>query len=170
MTNTIYNNVVGNRVIDNGRVVEDVTSVSIPNFEHPTNTIQNSAMPMAIDMPVQSKFNAMSFAINHNNGKNCTALIRPGIHNIEVRIVREKYNVVKSQMGHESVKYRIKCAHVGKSNNAVENNNPLGGTDTFSVLRIEEEIAGKITNVIDVTGDVTLGGVNISDEIESMLS
>ncbi len=34
MPSKVYNNVEGHRVIDNGRIAEDVTSVSLPTIEH----------------------------------------------------------------------------------------------------------------------------------------
>lgn len=171
MNKNIYNNVVGNRVLDNGTVVEDITSITLPNMEHPTSTINGNGQVMDLEYPNQYHFNAMTLSISHNYGKNCEALKKPGVHNIEVRIAREKYDTVKTNMGHEGMKVRCKVMHASSQSGTIENGNPVGMTENFSVIRYEAEVNGKIVDLVDAgTGEIIIAGKKVSDNIESLLS
>lgn len=170
MPQRVYNNVVDHRIVDNGRVCEDITSVSLPSLEQPTNTISASGMVMDVDMPDMTHFNAMELGISHNNGVNCAKLASPGKHKIEVRLARQKYNVAGGAIEHESVKYRVTCVYKGSDKGSVERNNPLGSTDKYSVLRYEEEINGETVSLIDaMAGIVKINGVNYTSAVENLL-
>lgn len=171
MPQKVYNNIEGHRLIDNGRVVEDVTSISLPMIEHPTTTISASGMAMDVDMPNTTHLNAMEYSVSHNNGVNCRYLPDPGKHSMEVRIVRQRYNVAGGEIEHESVKVRLIGVHKGGEKGTVETGNPLGGTNKYSVLRYEEEIDGEVTVVVDaMAGVIRFNGVDYTDVVESMLS
>lgn len=107
MPKNIYNNVEGHRLLDNGRVVEDITSITLPTVEHPTTTLSVNGMAGDLDMPNAVHVNAMDFEVSHNNGTNCKYLNDPGKHTIEVRVVRQRFDTVQADMQHESVKFRI---------------------------------------------------------------
>ena len=64
MPQKVYSNVEGHRVIDGGRVVEDITSVSLPTIEHDTTSISVSGMAMDVDMPNMTHLKAMEFAVS----------------------------------------------------------------------------------------------------------
>lgn len=171
MPKRVYNNVEGHRALDNGRVVEDVTSVTLPTVEHPTSTISVSGMAMDVDMPNTTHLNAMEVSVAHNNGTNCARLSDPGKHNLETRIVRQRYNVAAGEIEHESVKFRFTGVHKATEKGNIETGNPYGSTDKFSVLRFEEEINGEITTIIDaMAGIIKFNGIDCTDEIESLLS
>lgn len=171
MPKKVYNNVEGHRVIDNKRTVEDVTKVGLPTVKHPTTEISKvSGMAMDINMPDGTRLEAMEFAIYHNNGVNCHRLTDPDKHTFEFRVVRQRYNVTKAIMEHESVKYRIIGFHVSTEKGDVEMGNPLGSTEKYSVLRYEEEVNGKVTIVADATaGLLKFNGKDYTNVIESML-
>ena len=170
MPNKVYNNVEGHRVLDAGRVCEDVTSVTLPTIKHPTTSIDTAGMAMAVDMPNTTHLEAMNFSIAHNNGLNCKYLANPGKHTIEVRLVRQRYNVPKGEVEHESVKYRVVGVHVQTDKGSAEMGNPLGSTDQYSVLRFEEEIDGKIITIIDaMAGIIKYNGKDNTSVIENML-
>lgn len=170
MPSKVYNNVEGHRVINNGRVTEDVTSVSLPTIEHPTSTISSAGMAMDVDMPNTTHLNAMEFGVSHNNGVNCKLLAVPGKHTIETRIVRQRYSVTNGVIEHESVKFRIVGVHKSTEKGNIETGNPFGSTDKYSVLRYEEEINGEITTVIDaMAGVIKFNGVDYTSTIENML-
>ncbi len=170
MPSKVYNNVEGHRLIDNERVAEDVTSVTLPSFSHPTTTIKASGMAMDVDMPDITHLDAAEFSVSHNNGVNCQYLADPGKHAIEVRIVRQRYNVAGGEIEHESVKYRITGVHKSTDKGNVETGNPLGSTDKYSVLRYEEVINGEVTMLVDaMAGIIRYNGKDYTDVIESML-
>ncbi len=171
MPNTVYNNVEGHRLIDDGRVVEDVTSITLPTLEHSTNTIAASGMSMDVDMPDLTHLKAMDYSIAHNNGRNSKYLATPGKHSNELRLVRQRYNVASGEIQHESVKYRLTGVHVKTDKGKIETGNPYGSTDSYSLLRYEEEIDGEIVTIIDaMAGIIKFNGVSYNDAVENLLA
>lgn len=171
MPSKVYSNVEDHRAIDNNRVCEDVTSFTIPTVSHPTTSIDASGMAMAVDIPNHTHLEAMEFAISHNNGKNCAQLATPGKHVIEVRAVRQLYNVPKGESGHGSVKFRLTVIHKSTEKGTIETGNPYGSTDKFSVLRYEELINGKQTVLIDaMAGIIQFNGKNYTDPVQALLN
>lgn len=171
MPQKVYNNVEGHRLLDNGRTVEDVTKISLPEIKHPTTTISAAGMAMDVDMPNTTHLEAMEFSIVHNNGVNCKYLANPGKHLIEARTVRQRYNTAKGEIEHESVKFRVTGVHVSTSKGDVEIGSPYGSTDKYSVLRYEEEIDGKVVTIADATaGLIRYNGVDCTSVVENMLN
>lgn len=170
MPNYVYNNVERHRLLDNGKVVEDVTKVGLPTIKHTSTTVSASGMSMDVDMPDTTHMDSMEFTVYHNNGVNGKLLAAPGKHSIEVRVARQLYNVAKGSMTHGSVKYRIVGVHSETQKGDIETGSPYGSTEKYSVLRYEEEVAGKIVTVIDaMTGDIKYNGKSYTDEVEKLL-
>lgn len=170
MPQKVYNNVEDHRLIDNKRVCEDVTKIGLPTLKHPTTTISAAGMAVDVDMPNTTHMEPMEFSISHNNGVNCQYLSQPGKHNIEARTVRQRYNVAKGEIEHESVKYRVTGVHTETQKGDVETGNPLGYTEKYSVLRYEEEVNGKVVVLIDaMAGIIKYNGQNFTDVVGKML-
>lgn len=163
-------NIEDHRVLDSGVRCEDVTSFTPPTLEHPTTEVKNSGMVMDVDIPNIYHFNAMEVKIAHNNGKNCSMLARPGVHNLEFRGARQDYVVAQGEIELELVKFRITCVHRSTEKGEVETDNPYGSTETYSVLRYSEEIAGEETVLIDsMAGIIRIDGVDYGDRLGSLL-
>ena len=164
-------NVENHRLIDNDRTVEDVTQVTPPTIEHPTTEVKASGMIMDVDMPNVQHYNAMELEIAHNNGVNCNHLADPGIHNIELRVVRQDYQVALGEIRYESFKIRARCVHKSTEKGSIETDNPYGSTDKYSILRYEEEVDGEIITLIDSTaGNNKINGVDYGSDIDSLLN
>ncbi|MBP3541815.1 MAG: phage major tail tube protein [Clostridia bacterium] len=171
MPQKVYNNVVGQKLIDNGRTVEDITSVSLPTVEFPTSTISSNGMAADVDVPNMAHVSAMEFGVSHNNGHNCQYLNDPGKHSFELRVARQKYNVAVGDMDFESMKVRVIGLLKNDEKGAIETNNPYTGTNKYSVLRYEEEIDGKVITLIDaMTGQIVVNGKSMTDKVESLLN
>ncbi len=171
MPGKVYNNVEGHRLLDNGNVCEDVTKVGLPTVKHPTTSISTSGMVMDVDMPDTTHLEAMDFTVYHNNGVNCEHLGDPGKHSLELRVVRQRYNVAISEIEHESVKIRIIGVHVETQKGDIETGSPYGSTEKYSVLRFEEEVNGIVTTVIDAAaGIIKYNGVDVTGVIENLLA
>lgn len=170
MPSKVYNNVVNHRLFDAGRQIEDVTKVGLPDIQHPTTEIDAAGMTMAVDMPNITHIEAMEYNIVHNNGVNCNYLAEPGKHTQEFRTARQRYDVAKGAIAHESVKYRLIGVHKGSQKGDVETGSPIGTTDTYSCLRYEEEVNGQVTVLIDaMAGIIKYNGKSYTDEVENLL-
>lgn len=170
MPKNVHCNVEDHRLIDNGRKVEDVTSFTPPNLEHPTIEVKSAGMVADVDMPNQYHYNAMEYSIAHNNGNNCSHLSDLGVHNIEGRIARQNYNVALGEIELELIKIRVRGVHKSTEKGDIESGNPYGSTDKFSVLRYEEEIDGEVVTLIDATsGIIRINGVDYSSTLTSLL-
>lgn len=170
MPSKVYNNIEGHRLLDNKRVCEDVTKIGLPTITHPTTTISAAGMAVDVDMPNTTHLDAMEFSITHNNGVNCRHLSNPGKHSIELRAVRQKYNVAKGELGHESVKFRLVGVTKETQKGDIETGSPYGTTVKYSLLRYEEEIDGKVVTVIDaMAGIIKYGEKEYTSVVEDML-
>mgnify|MGYP003571259584 CR=1 FL=1 len=170
MPTKVYNNVEGHRLYDNKRLCEDVTKIGLPTIKHPTTTISASGMAMDVDMPNTTHLEAMEFSVTHNNGVNCKYLADPGKHTIEARTVRQRYNVAKGVIEHESVKFRVIGVPTETQKGDIETGSPYGTTVKYSVLRYEEEINGTVVTIADaMAGSIKYNGKNYTDVVENML-
>lgn len=171
MPKKVYNNVEDHKLLDNNRVAEDITSVGIPDIEHPTVDIDSAGMAGAVSMPNQVKINNMELTIAHNNGVNCARLQDTGKHNIEFRLARQRYNVPKGEIEHESVKYRFVAVHRSTADGTIESGNPIGSNERFTVLRYEKIIDGTTVTLVDkMTGTIKINGVDISSQVQNLLN
>ena len=171
MPSKVYNNVEDYRLIDNGRVVEDVQNVSLPTITRTSTSIDAAGMVAAVDVPSSYHVDAMDFSIAHNNGVNCQQLSAPGQHTMEFRIARQRYNVIVGDFEYESVKYRVVGVHKSTDQGSVERGNPLGSTENYSVLRFEKEVGGEVVTLIDArTGDNRSNGVDYASPVQSLLN
>ena len=169
MQSRVYNNVEDHLLKFDGLTIEDITSVTLPNLERKTNDVSASGMGGTISVPT-SQYNAMELSIAHNNGKNANKLHSPGTHNAEFRLARQMYNVSGSEMSYESVKYRAKLIHKSRQYGTVERGNPTGYTDVYSVIRFEEEVAGKVVTCVDIaTGENKIDGTDYASPIQNIL-
>lgn len=163
-------NVVDHLLINDGKETEDITSVVLPSLEHPTTTIESNGIAMAMDVPDMTRFSASEFSVAHNNGTNCQYLGTPGVHNIEFRAVREKYTTSKTKIEHELVKYRLAGMHKSTEKGTIENGNPWGSTDKFSLTRYEEIVDGKQTMLVDGPNNIVkINGKDYADDIQKLL-
>ena len=163
-------NVVDHLLIDNGYEVEDVTSVTLPSFEHPTTTIETSGLAMAMDVPDMTRFNAAEYSVAHNNGVNSQYLAEPGLHTDEFRTVRQKYTTSKTKIEYESVKYRLTGMHKGTDKGTIETGNPWGSTDNFALVRYEEIVDGVQRMLIDGPNNIMkINGKDYAGDVQKLL-
>ena len=174
MPSKVYCNVEDHRLIHGEKtkkVVEDVTKVGLPTLKNKTINVDVAGMVMAVDIPDMSHFEAADFTIVHNNGVNCKLISHPGKHVFEFRTVRQKYNVEKAVITHESVKFRLVGSHVETQKGDIENGSPYGSTEKYSLVRYEEEINGKVITVIDaMAGAIRYNGKSYTDDIQNLLN
>lgn len=171
MPKKVYVNVADYKVKDGNYEVEDVTSVVLPTVSHPTIPINSAGMAGAIDMPNQSKLEAMEFSVNHNNGTNANRLIGPGLHHFDFRLARHRYNVSKADLAPEGVRYEITAVHKSTEHGTVEAGNPLGSTERYSVTRFVRYVDEKEDTVADImNGLIKLNGKDCVSDVKALLN
>ncbi|MBR3740536.1 MAG: phage major tail tube protein [Clostridia bacterium] len=170
MLENVRCNVEDHRLFHDGFRVEDITKIGLPKIEHPTTEVKSAGMLMDVDMPNIYHYNAMEIKVSHNNGNNCSRLPMPGPHDIETRAARQNYGVSAGEIDLELVKVRARVVHKSTEKGEIETDNPYGSTETYSVLRYEEEIDGEIWVLIDSTASrLIIAGVDYSDRLSSIL-
>lgn len=172
MPSHVKYNVEGTRLIDNGRVCEDVTEFTLPTLEYNTTSIEGiSGMVMDVDMPDQTRLKAMELTVKHNNGINCSSLADPGKHLMECRAVRQDYSVAGGDIGHEPVKFRFTVMHKSSDKGGIKVGDPYGTTEKYSILRYEEEVNGVVVTVVDAMGGVLkFNGKDYASDVETLLA
>ena len=166
----VYCNVQDHRLIDGKKTVEDVTKVGLPEFKSKTITVDAAGMIMSVDMPDKTHYEAAEYTVYHNNGINGSALELPGKHVQEFRTVRQRYDVAKGEIQHESVKFRLVGVHVETQKGDIETGSPYGSTEKYSCLRYEEEVNGKVTTVVDaMAGVIKYNGKVYTDAVQNLL-
>ena len=170
MLENVRCNVEDHRLFHDGTRVEDITKVDLPKIEHPTTAVKSAGMLMDVDMPNIYHYNSMEIKVSHNNGNGCNLLPVPGPHDIEMRAARQDYSVAKGEIDMELVKVRARVVPKSSEKGSIETDNPYGSTESFSVLRYEEEINGEIWMLIDSTASrLIIAGVDYSDRLSSIL-
>lgn len=171
MPKNVKINVEDHRLLDGKKVCEDITQVTLPDFEHPVTNLENiSGMAMDVDVPNVSRFKAAEFAVAHNNGTNCELLQIPGKHSLEFRAARQNFKTKDVSVKHEGLKFRVTGLFKSVSKGTIENGNPYGSTVKYSVLRYEEILNGKQVFLVDATGNkLKVMGKSYSDDIEKLL-
>lgn len=171
MPKKVYCNVEGTKILDNSIEIEDVQTVTLPDIQFTKTSVDSSGMVGAVDIPNVAHVDAMEYSIAHNNGEGCKQLANPGKHTTEVRVARQRYNTTKGEVELESVKFRMTGLHASTSKGTIENKNPYGSTDKYSLLRYEEEINGEVVTVIDLmSGVLKYNGKDYASEVESLLN
>lgn len=171
MPKKVYNNVEDQRLLFDNQIVEDVTSVVLPDIEHVVTTLSNvSGMAGDLDLPNPVRVSAMETTINHNNGINGKLLALPEKHTVEFRVVRQRFDVAKTKMQHELTKYRMTVLHKKSTKGTSEAGNPLGSSESYVVLRYEEIMDGKQTVLIDIPGGIIkYNSKSFSDDVQNLL-
>lgn len=166
----VYCNVQDHRLIDGKKTVEDVTKVGLPEFKSKTITVDAAGMIMSVDMPDKTHYEAAEYTVYHNNGINGSALELPGKHVQEFRTVRQRYDVAKGEIKHESVKFRLTGVMSSIQKGDIETGSPYGSTVKYALLRYEEEMNGKVLVTIDaMAGKITFNGKEYTDDVQNLL-
>lgn len=165
-----YANVERFRLTVNGTEIEDVTSITLPDVEHPTTAISTAGMAGELELPDTAFVNAMTFSVTHNKGKGAEALLASRA-TIIVSIARMRYDTAGQEVGYVNTTYKLIGMHKKTTEGRVETKNPLSVTDDFSISRFEERVEGKERVFIDVTsGTVREAGENRTSAVESALN
>lgn len=171
MPKHVYNNVVDNRVLVDGVTVEDVMSINLPEIAFGTTEISAAGMVGTLEIPDYASLQKMNTEINHNSGHNSHYLRKLERLNIELRIARQRFDTNGATLGYEGVKVRMQVMHISSKKSEIERGNPLASTESYSVIRYEEEVDGKQTILIDIpNGIIKVNGKDYTQEYANLLN
>lgn len=170
MQKKIRNNVVDNRLYAGMYLVEDVTTVDLPELKKMTSEIYAPGMGAKFTAPDSAHFEPLEFTVNHNSGVNSDKLMDPEPIDFEFRLAIQDFSTASGKMGLAGVKYRIRGVHTSRKDGTVERGNPLGKSDTYSILRYEVIENGRTTFLVDVlAGRVVIDGKEQNDGVSALL-
>lgn len=170
MPKKVYNNVVDHRLLDGDNIIEDVTSVELPELNNKSTEFDVAGMAAALNAADPTSYEAMMFKVSHNNGHNCHLLSTPGKHMFEFRLARQVLNTATGDLGYSPTKYRISCLKQKESGGTIERGNPQSGSVEYGITRYEAEVDGVVVTLIDVlAGIVRVNGVDYTNQVRSML-
>lgn len=170
MPKKVFNNVLDHLLKFDRVTVEDIISVGLPTINRPTTTFDVSGMAGAIDVPNNAKVEAMELTINHNNGLGCELLSAPGVHVVDFRIARQVFDVKEMDVDAASVRYIMTVSHKSTTDGTIEAGNPIGSTETYSVLSYIKKIGDDVIDKINISsGDIVHNGVSFTDTVKNLL-
>lgn len=171
MAKTIHNKIVDNLMMDGNTEVEDITSVGLPEIAFIADELANvSGLAGNLNVPDVTRVQAMTFTINHNNGRNCEGLNTPTWHDFEFRTAQQVMETTRADMNHRSIKYRVEAYPTKISDGTVERGNPLGATIEYSVRRVEKEVAGQVVTKVDILGgEIMINGRSYTSDVQRLL-
>lgn len=170
MNKQVHNKVIDHRLLDGSTLVEDVTSVDLPEIEFDNDEVDIPGAAAKINVILTNRVNAMTVTINHNNGNGCEGLNSPELHKIELRVAQQVITTSTGVAGAKGVKVRFAGYPMKISDGSVERGNPLGASVQYSVQRYEKEVAGKVVTCIDaLAGILIINGKDYANVVNKLL-
>lgn len=170
MSQVISGNVIAHKLLSDGKEIADNVSCQLPPIETATSEMRGAGILGTIDMPSTGQINSMVFTINSRSlNKNSADLARPGLHNLELRFVRDALSPT-GQMIPEGAKIFITGVKKSYDPGKVEQGSTMDGSVELEVLRYRQVIDGVETLLIDKRNYIyKVNGVDYMEAIRRML-
>lgn len=167
----ISGSVVAHRFFDNNTEVEDNVSCQLPSIENGTTAVKGAGILGALEMPSSAQLNAMVFSASMRSiNKTNISCAAPGVHNIEVRFVKD----VKTDNGTmipQGTKIFITGIFKKYDPGKVEENGTMDGSIEYEVLRYRIVINGEEVLLIDKVNFIYIvNGVDYMKDIRAALN
>ena len=166
----ISGNVLAHKLLDDNVEIDDNVSCQLPSIETQTGEVKGAGILGTIDLPATGQIGSMTFTINmRSTNKNASNLARPGVHNLELRFVKD---VITSSGSMIPAGAKIFIAGINKKYDPgkVETPTTMDGSVDFEVLRYRQVIDGEETLLIDKRNYIyKVNGVDYMKDIRSIL-
>jgi P2 family phage contractile tail tube protein len=167
----ISGSVIAHKFYDGGVEIGDNVSCQLPSIENGTTEVKGAGILGALDMPSSGQLNAMAFTANMRSiNKGSINLSRPGVHNIELRFVKD----TKTDGGEtipEGTKIFVTGVFKKFDPGKVEENGTMDGSIEFEVLRYRIVINGIEVLLIDKVNFIyKVNGVDYMERVRAALN
>lgn len=163
-------NVIAQKLLDDGQEVDDNVSCTLPSVEHEAADMKGAGILGTINMPSTGQISSMvvSFAMKSIN-KNAASLARPGLHNLEIRFVKDVMTS-SGQMVPQGSKIFITGVQKKYDPGKVENSSTMDGSIDFEVIRYRQVIDNVETLLIDKKNYIySVNGVDYMAQVKAAL-
>lgn len=166
----ISGNIIAHKLLDDGVEIDDNVSCQLPSIEAQTGEIKGAGILGSIDMPVTGQIGSMTFTINMRSvNKNSSRLARPGVHNLELRFVRDVVTA-DGQTIPAGTKIFISGLNKKFDPGKVEPPTTMDGSADFEVIRYRQVIEGNETLLVDKRNYIyKVDGIDYMQQIRQAL-
>lgn len=168
--NGLDEGVINYAVYEDGKRFLGIATVTMPNKENKTFTMNGAGIGGDIDIPVIAARNAMRMSIKFRNANEAAyALAEERVHLIDLRVVHQ--NLGAEEIGISNHKFVASIFPVSFSGGELEPAKPQAVSGEFSVFSIKEYIDGKLVSHIDPFNfiDIDHTGKDRAEEIRKGL-
>lgn len=166
----VSGNIIAHGLYDDGIKIDDNVSVQLPPIELQSSEVKGAGIMGTIDMPSFGQVGSMLFTVNMRSiNKNASNLAKPGMHNLEVRFVKDVITANNQKIA-EGSKIFISGMNKKYDPGKVENGTTMDGSSDFEVLRYRQVINGEETVLIDKKNYIfKVNGVDYMEQIRAAL-
>lgn len=151
--------------------IDDTTSLQLPPIESLTDTLKGAGILGEVDMPTPGQFGAMPFAMSIRAANEAAAyLIKPGIIDIEVRWVSDRFDPVSGANEQVANKAFLKVMFKKFDEGKVESNAAADGSYEYETISYQRIMNGKeILYINKFNGDYRVNGIDYGSQIKAAL-
>lgn len=162
--------IIAHKFFDNGIEVADNVSCQLPPIENGTVEVKGAGILGSFDMPSSGQLNAMVFSASMRSiNKGAINLSTPGLHNIELRFVKDAMTGDGQEVP-EGTKIFVTGIFKKFDPGKVEINSTMDGSIEYEVLRYRIVINGEEVLLIDKKNYIyKVNGVDYMEKIKAAL-
>lgn len=166
----ISGSVIAHEFYDGGVKIQDNVSCQLPSIEHGTTEVKGAGILGTLDMPSSGQLNAMVFSASMRSiSKNSLNVSRPGVHNIELRFVKDTFTD-NGQSIPEGTKIFVTGVFKKFDPGKVEKASTMDGTIEYEVVRYRIVIGGEEAVLIDKRNFIyKVNGIDYMESIRAAL-
>lgn len=148
--NGIDEGVINYAVYEDGKRHLGIATVTMPNKENKTFTMNGAGISGDIDIPVVAARNAMKMTIKFRNANEAAySLAEERIHNVDLRVMHQNLDSTAGEMTETAHKFSVRIFPISFSGGELEPAKPQEVSGEFSVFSIKEYIEDKLVSHID---------------------
>jgi P2 family phage contractile tail tube protein len=162
--------IIAHKFFDDGVEVNDNVSCQLPSIENGTVEVKGAGILGSFDMPSSGQLNALTFSASMRSiNKGAINLSRPGVHNIELRFVKDAMTGDGQQVP-QGTKIFVTGIFKKFDPGKVEIASTMDGTIEFEVLRYRIVINGEEALLIDKRNYIyKVNGVDYMSKVKAAL-
>ncbi len=170
MSDILSGSIIAHKVFDAGVQVDDNVSCQLPSIEPGTTEVKGAGILGTLDFPSSGQLNSMIFSMSQRSiNRNSMMLSTPGLHNIELRFVKDAMTSDGQQIP-EGTKIFVTGIFKKFDPGKVENNSTMDGSIDYEVLRYRIVINGEEVLLIDKINYIyKVNGVDYMQSVKSVL-